>query len=90
MDISFVFKKLTCGNSLVVQWLGLGTFTAGARVRSLVRGTKIRQAAKKKMLICMEARFLYCFLKKALNLSTKNPFEDSTLEIFVIYVVTEI
>ena len=34
----------------------------------------------------MEARFLYCFLKKALNLSTKNPIEDSALEIFVVSV----
>ena len=25
------------GNSLAVQWLGLGTFTAGAQVQSLVR-----------------------------------------------------
>lgn len=33
----------------------------------------------------MEARFLYCFLKKALNLSTNNPYEASALEIFVIY-----
>lgn len=38
----------------------------------------------------METRFLYCFLKKALNLSTENPFEDSDLEIFVIYLFTEI
>lgn len=32
----------------------------------------------------MEARFLY-FLKKAFNLSTEKPSEDSALEIFVIY-----
>ena len=33
------------GNSLVVQWLGLvGTFTAVAQVRSLLRGTEIPQA----------------------------------------------
>ena len=29
-------KKKKRGNSLAVQWLGLGTFTAGARVQSLV------------------------------------------------------
>ena len=38
------------GNSLTVQWLGFGAFTAGARVRSLVRELgycKPRYMAKK-------------------------------------------
>ena len=44
------FKK-SLGNSLVVQWLELGTFTAGAWVPSLVRdlrSLKLRGAAKNK------------------------------------------
>ena len=39
------------GNSLVVQWLGLSTFTARPRVRSLVRelrSRKLHSTAKKK------------------------------------------
>ena len=32
----FLSLKITIGNSLAVQWLGLGTFTAVARVQSLV------------------------------------------------------
>ena len=39
------------GNSLVVQWLGLSTFTAGAQVQSLVgelRSCKPHGVAKKK------------------------------------------
>ena len=31
------FKNVNIGNSLVVQWLGLGIFTAVAQVQSLVR-----------------------------------------------------
>ena len=44
-------KNSEVGNSLVVQWLGLGTFTARAQVRSLVRELKSCKpcsAAKKK------------------------------------------
>ena len=40
----------TLGNSLEVQWLGLGAFTARARIRSLVwemRSRKLRGEAKK-------------------------------------------
>ena len=39
------------GNSLAVQWLGLGTFTAMARIQSLfgeLRSHKLPSAAKKK------------------------------------------
>ena len=39
------------GNSLAVQWLGLGAFTAGAQVQSLVgelRSHKLRGTARKK------------------------------------------
>ena len=39
------------GSSLVVQWLGLGSFTAGAWVQSLVRelrSSKLHCVAKKK------------------------------------------
>ena len=36
------------GNSLVVQWLGLSTFTAGARGLIPCRGTKIPQAAQRR------------------------------------------
>ena len=39
------------GNSLVVQWLGLGAFTARARVQSLVRELRyheLHNAAKKR------------------------------------------
>ena len=36
---AFIFHDLKekCGNSLAVQWLGLGTLTAGAQVPSLAR-----------------------------------------------------
>ena len=36
-------KKAHLGNSLAVQWLGLGAFAAGARVQSLV-GEQIGRA----------------------------------------------
>ena len=42
---------MTQGNSLVVQWLGLSAFTAGAQVQSLVRQLKSHKpcsVAKKK------------------------------------------
>lgn len=39
---------------------------------------------------CLGVRFLNCFLKRTLNLTAKNSFEDSALEIFVIYLFTEI
>lgn len=38
----------------------------------------------------MEIRFLYCFLKKVFNFFIENLFEDSDLEIFVIYLFIEI
>ena len=41
-----VQKKIYVGNSLVVQWLGLGAFTAVTWVQSLVAGTKILQATR--------------------------------------------
>ena len=44
-------KKHKLGNSLVVQWLGYGTFTVVAQVQSLVeelRSHKPHTAAKKK------------------------------------------
>ena len=47
----FLFKDYTFGNSLVVQWLGLGSFTARAQVQTLVGKLKSRKpcgAAKKK------------------------------------------
>ena len=39
------FKIKNVGNSLVVQRLGLGAFTAGARVKKLCRGLQIMQAS---------------------------------------------
>ena len=44
------FKKIHLGNSLVVQWLGLGTFIAGAWVQSLIelRSCKLCSTARKK------------------------------------------
>ena len=45
------YEKYIWGNSLVVQWLGLGAFTAVAQVQSLVgelRSPKPRGMAKKK------------------------------------------
>ena len=45
-------SKVRRGNSLAVQWLGVGTFTARAWVQSLVRELRSRKpqkgAAKKK------------------------------------------
>ena len=46
-----ISKKPQRGSSLVVQWLGLGSFTAVARVPSLVgelRSHKMHGTAKKK------------------------------------------
>ena len=64
-------KKFITGNSLVVQWLGLGTFTAGARVQSLVgklRSHKLCSTAKKKKKKKVHYKYyletLLCFLKK--------------------------
>ena len=50
------FLKTSCiieniGNSLAVQWLGLGAFTAGAQVQSLageLRSQKLHGVAKKR------------------------------------------
>ena len=42
--VSGVLNNLGSGNSLVVQWLGLGTVTARAWVQSLVRELKFLQA----------------------------------------------
>ena len=39
-------RKTVLGNSLVVQGLGLGAFTAVAWVQSLVRETKIAKAGQ--------------------------------------------
>ena len=33
-----VNKKRSAGNSLAVQWLGLGAFTSGVQVQSLMSG----------------------------------------------------
>ena len=41
-------KKMYIGNSLAVQWLGLGTFTAEGLGSVPGRGTKILHVAKKK------------------------------------------
>ena len=41
-------KKMKKGNSLAVQWLGLGASTAGAQVRSLVGELRSRKPKKKK------------------------------------------
>ena len=52
------FKILFSRNSLAVQWSGLGTFTAGAWVQSLVRELRSRKlcgAARKKK----DTLFLY-------------------------------
>ena len=40
------YQKSHKGNSLVVQWLGLGALTAGTRGSIPGRGTKIPQAAR--------------------------------------------
>ena len=42
--VSGVLNNVGSGNSLVVQWLGLGTVTARAWVQSLVRELKFLQA----------------------------------------------
>ena len=38
-----LLKQRTLGNSLAVQWLGLGAFTAVAQVQSLVRELRSRK-----------------------------------------------
>ena len=51
MDARALKKKNLTGNSLAVQWLGLGTFTAGAQVQSLIgelRSTNLVVRPKKK------------------------------------------
>ena len=44
LNVTKCFQKSSCGNSLVVQWLGVCSFTSEGLVQSLVRGTKIPQA----------------------------------------------
>ena len=45
-ELLLLSSRSSCGgNSLVVQWLGRGAFTVGARVQPLVGGTEIPQAA---------------------------------------------
>ena len=46
MDHSFTVKPRFLGNSLTVQWLGVGAFTARVWVPSLVR--KVRSHKKKR------------------------------------------
>ena len=61
------FRSVHSGNSLVVQCLGLGAFTAGAQVRSLVRelrSRKPRGVAKKK--VCVFHLWVLIFLRKIL------------------------
>ena len=41
-------RKNEWGNSLAVQWLGLGTFTAVSLVQSLVRELRSHKLPKKK------------------------------------------
>ena len=38
-----LFIKLAIGNSRTLQWLGLGAFTAGARVQSLIGELRSRK-----------------------------------------------
>ena len=45
------YKRRNSGNSLAVQWLGLGAFIAGAQVQSLVgelRSHKLRGVEREK------------------------------------------
>ena len=49
ISISQMIHNIKYGNSLVVQWLGPGTLTVGARVQSLVgqpRSGKLHSVAK--------------------------------------------
>ena len=51
LENTYRYMKHKWGNSLAVQWLGLGDFTAKVRVQSLVgelRSQKPRSTAKKK------------------------------------------
>ena len=41
--MTVLFKMLDIGDSLAVQWLGLGTFTAVAQVQSLVGELRSRK-----------------------------------------------
>ena len=45
---NYVSRYENSWNSLAVQWLGLGTFTAMAQVQSLVRELRSQHKAKKK------------------------------------------
>ena len=47
------FKSIQLGNSLVVQWLGLSTSTAGTPGSIPGRGTKIPKAAQRGMHACV-------------------------------------
>ena len=47
------------GDSLAVQWLGLGTFTAKGTNLIYGQGTKISQTAQPKQLIFKITKFLY-------------------------------
>ena len=43
LNASFASNQVKEGNSLVVQWLGLSVFIAGAQASTSGRGTKISQ-----------------------------------------------
>ena len=42
-NVHFLFEMLIVGNSLAVQWLGIGTFTVNGLGSILGQGTKILQ-----------------------------------------------
>ena len=67
------------GNSLVVQWLGLIAFTAGARVQSLLRELRsckdTVQAKKKKGIAIMMETFYYYFFNDFLSYGLKQKSE---------------
>ena len=50
LTVHFFKKKKTLGNSLVVQWLGRGAFTARAWVQSLVGGLRFHKVKINKAL----------------------------------------
>ena len=63
----FLIKKKQYGNPLVVQWLGFGTFTAGAWGSIPGRGNKILKAmehSKNKKVLIKKGKKIYVFSQK--------------------------
>ena len=78
-----ITNRGTSWNSLVVQWLGLGAFIAGARVRSLVgelRYCKLRGVAKKKEEFLVNGKAQLWMPNMVFSVSPHSPLVEGCLQ----------